>query len=133
MCCSAGPGKSKGYAMQYFILGFLCCWVLGGILVLLADRLDILFQHLANTATLPLIILLAPFLLMYSICMVVYAPFRYVVHPVTQERFDTANDRMKGKLRKISGSLYYCVDKNAKRFWNRLFFVRIRKEREKTG
>ena len=49
--------------------------------------------------------------------------FKLTIKPIEEERF------LKIKIKPVvkCGNLYFCVDKTAKRFWNKIFFIRIKK------
>jgi hypothetical protein len=50
--------------------------------------------------------------------------FRLTIKPVLKRRWDKADLTLKKHL---FGNLWFCVDKEAKYLWNKIFFVRVEK------
>lgn len=50
--------------------------------------------------------------------------FRLTIKPVLKRRWDKTNLTLKKHL---FSNLWFCVDKEAKHFWNKIFFVRVEK------
>lgn len=112
-----------------FISGFLLCWSLLACFLLLADAKDwiTIFEDWAGwIACFPLLIVGYPFHFIFAI--LIYFPWRNVWRPVSKERFEEVFQGDKVAYWKLGKRFCVCFDPEAKKFWNKVFFVRIKKE-----
>ena len=57
--------------------------------------------------------------------------FKNTIHPITETRFEElktlwAKDE-RCKVNHVCGGLYFCTDPKARRLWNKIFFLRVKK------
>ena len=113
--------------MREFLLGVLVCWSLIASASLAAcsgsGRDDDRFWMFL---CFPILVVVAPpMFLWYFLC----HPWRNVIKPVDREDFESLDWKAKGcKAIRIADRFYFCTDWSASRWYNRLFFVKIRKE-----
>lgn len=115
--------------MLMFLAGFLCCWLIIGGVCCIGDSIDrgvyFIDDAFSVFICLPLLIIALPFYIFY--CFVI-RPWRNVWTPVTQERFDEVMGKGHSRSWKIFPKIYLCFEAKA-RLINKIFFVRIKKER----
>lgn len=60
-----------------------------------------------------------------------HVALKNTIHPITETRFAELRklwaDDERCKVYKIGGGLYFCADPKASRFWNKIFFLRVKK------
>lgn len=107
-------------------IGFMAAWVIFGVLALLSDKFDWYFDDwYLWLSALPILL---PVVIIAIICQFLYRPWRNVIKPVEQKHFEEVMAISKGKQYKITNHFYLCIDGGAKSIFNKIFFVRIKKE-----
>lgn len=115
----------------YFGGGFLCCWVIFGLLVLLGDEVGGPFDELAmSLPVLPITIVVVPIGILWHF---LWDPWRYVVHPASEGKFQQAQATLQGRTKRILKRLYVCWDPGAKFLGHKVFFVRVKRSAEDAG
>lgn len=108
--------------MKMFLVGFFSCYCVASLLIFLADEYDLDFAAMAFIqpwCALAIVVLFLPF--------IAYGLLRHVVKPVEQGAVDKLRE-LGMQDRRLFGQLYFCYDRDAKKWYNRAFFFRIRKE-----
>jgi hypothetical protein len=109
--------------MTLFILGFICCWIVFAVLQLFAEKYDWnCHDWYIWLTTAPISI---PVVIMWFLLMLIYNPWRNVIHSVSQYTFNAEVSRGNLKVLHI-WHFKICYDTDAK-LLNRLFFVKIKK------
>lgn len=114
--------------MQNFLFGALCTWTLLGAVTFISDTLGWRYDdRLWIFLTLPVLVVVAPVLYIW---LGLFYPWRNVIKPVTRKTFEREDWRFKRcKAFRITDRFYFCTDWSASRWYKKLFFVRIRKEK----
>lgn len=103
--------------MTYFITGFLACYLLCAILLVIGDGdSEYLNTFLFGPACVVFVALAVPFVWIWHFA-------RAAVRGVSRARwknFRTTNYH-------VVGPIYLCHDKNALKSWNKFFLVRVKK------
>lgn len=113
--------------MLHFLLGVLVCWTVFAILTLVGDHFNWFFEDwYLFIFTFPVLLVVMPLYFGYAFLL---HPWRNVWRPVEAERF---NEIVRGdpklKTWRLVPRLFVCWQPDAT-IINRLFFVRIRRER----
>ena len=115
-----------------FAFGFVCAWILSGILFLLADVNNFFERHFGDILVLPLI----PFIpvvwflrIMGTFLIGLYSPWKYVFHPIDEEKFNTLVEKVHGEMKKVSKNIWLFMDSDTKVFGHKRFFVRIKRSK----
>lgn len=111
--------------MKMFLIGFFTCYCAASLLIFLADEYDLDFAAMAFIqpwCALIIVVLMLPF--------IVWRLLRHVVNPVEPENV-YALRKLGMSDRHLFGQLYFCYDRDAKKWYNRAFFFRIRKETQR--
>lgn len=109
--------------MTQFLFGFICCWVIFAILNILADRYSWFHTYgYMYTTTAPVLI---PIVIICFLFSIMYSPWRSVINPISQGKFNADVKRAHTKVLHI-GRFKICYDKTAK-ITKKFFFAWIEK------
>lgn len=111
--------------MKMFLIGFFACYCVASLLIFLADEYDLDFAAMAFIqpwCALAIVVLFLP-------C-IMWGLLRNVVKPAKPEAV-YALRKLGMSDRHLFGQLYFCYDRDAKKWYNRAFFFRIRKETQR--
>lgn len=103
--------------MKMFLIGFFSCYYAASLLIFLEDECDL--DSVTDVFLLPWYALSAAWRLL-----------RYAINPVEPETV-YALRRLGASVRHLFGKLYFCYNRDAKKWYNRAFFFRIRKETQR--
>lgn len=103
--------------MKMFLIGFFTCYYAASLLIFLGDECDL------DSVT-------DVFLLPWYALSAVWRLLRCAIHPVEPETVYVLRKRGM-QDRHLFGQLYFCYDRDAKKWYNRAFFFRIRKETQR--
>lgn len=111
--------------MKMFLIGFFTCYCVASLLIFLAEYYGWDFAtdaFIRPWRALAIVVLFLP-------C-IAYGLLRHVIKPGEQENVDKL--RKLGMMdRHLFGQLYFCYDRDAKKWYNRAFFFRIRKDTQR--
>lgn len=114
--------------MVQFIFGFICCWVIFAMLNMIADRYGWFHSYgYIYTTTAPVLI---PLIIICYLFRIIYSPWRNVINPISQSKFNAEVVRVHMKVLHI-GRFKMCYDKTAKKIINKIFFVLVEKPLDK--
>ena len=103
--------------MTYFVTGFLVCYLLCAILVIIGDGdNEYINTFLLGPGCIVLVVLAVPFLWIWHFV-------RLAVRGISRARWKNFCTTS----RRIVGPIYLCYDRNALKAWNRFFLVRVKK------
>ena len=108
--------------MKMFLIGFFSCYCVASLLIFLAKYYGWDFAtdaFIRPWCALAIVVLFLP-------C-ITWGLLRNVVRPVEQGAVDKLM-RSGLRVRRLLGRLCLCHDKSAKKWWNRAFFIRVKKE-----
>ena len=113
--------------MMLFVFGFICCWVLFAILNILADRYSWFhtYGYIYGTTS-PILI---PIVIICYLFKIIYSPWRNVINPISQGKFNAEVARVHMKVLHV-GRFKVCYDKTAK-IINKIFFIWVKKHIDK--
>lgn len=103
--------------MKMFLIGFFTCYYAASLLIFLEDECDL------DSVT-------DVFLLPWYTLSAVWRLLRCAINPVEPETVYVLRKRGM-QDRHLFGQLYFCYDRDAKKWYNRAFFFRIRKETQR--
>ena len=103
--------------MKMFLIGFFTCYCVASLLIFLGDECDL------DSVT-------DVFLLPWYALSAVWRRLRCAINPVEPETV-YALRKLGMQDRHLFGQLYFCYDRDAKKWYNRAFFFRIRKETQR--
>ena len=111
-----------------FLYGLLTLWVVLGTYGLFGLTLDWKgYDTFWLVLCFPVLAVVAPAMFVWY--GLIYGPWRHVIHPVRKkywERMDWGTD---GSVAvRLFGNFYFCHDPAARRWYNRIFFARVRRE-----
>lgn len=111
--------------MKMFLIGFFACYCVASLLIFLADDYGWEFAtdaFIRPWCALAIVVLFLP-------C-IMWGLLRNVVKPAKPEAV-YALRKLGMSDRHLFGQLYFCYDRDAKKWYNRAFFFRIRKETQR--
>lgn len=106
--------------MRMFLLGFLACYVIASLFYFLDDEVD---TNLMASFIIPWV----------AVCLViVFIPYgiwrfvRFCFIPVRQDVMEVLKDTY---VKRLFGEIYFCYDKKAKSWLNKIFLFRYKGDR----
>ena len=116
--------------MNEYLIGALCgaalMWLVLGVYGLLGNTLhweD--YDAFWIVLCLPLLLLIAPPMCLWQ--SLFYGPWRNVIHPARRDQWEQLKWGEDGsKAVRLFGQLYFCFEPKASKWYNRVFFVRVK-------
>lgn len=105
--------------MKMFLLGFLACYVIASLFYFLDDEAD---TNLMGIFIIPWVVVWA------GVSFIPYAIWRFIRFCFIPVRQDVM-DYLKGVyVKRLFGNVYFCYDKKAKNWMNKIFLFRYKEE-----
>lgn len=105
--------------MRMFLLGFLACYVIASLFYFLDDE--------ANTN--PMAVFVTPWVAVwFVISFIPYSIWRFVRYCFKPVRPDVMNYLKNTCVKRLFGNIYFCYDKKAKNWLNKIFLFRYKEE-----
>lgn len=105
--------------MRIFLLGFLACYVIASLFYFLDDEAD---AHLMVSFIVPWV---AVWFVISFIPCGIWRFVRYCFRPVRPDAMDYLKNAY---VKRLFGDIYFCYDKKAKNWLNKIFLFRYKEE-----
>lgn len=103
--------------MKMFLLGFLACYVIASLLIFENDD-EWLNRFIIPFCVVGIVVLIIPFFIWRFVCLC-FRPVRPDIMKVLKDAY----------VKRLFGNIYFCYDKKAKNWLNKIFLFRYKEDR----